>query len=381
MTLAIYVHWPYCVSKCPYCDFNSHVGDHADQEKWRLSYQRELEYYAERTTNQKITSIFFGGGTPSLMEARTVDHVLQTIARLWPIDPNVEITLEANPSSVEAAKFADFRKAGVNRLSLGVQSFKPEALVFLERAHDVDAAKRAIAMAAQHFSRFSFDLIYARQNQTPDQWRQELGEALALAGDHLSLYQLTIEPHTQFHTRTRKGEHLTAPDEYAVEMYEATQDTMNAAGLPAYEISNHARSGQESRHNLAYWLYDDYLGIGPGAHGRYQRDGVRHATENHRAPDIWLQQTHDLGQGLKTETLIDHDTAMREAVMMNLRLAKGIDLSNWQKKFSTSLPSLIAPEKLARLRDEGYLLLNETTLRATPAGLQRLNSLLSYLEV
>jgi oxygen-independent coproporphyrinogen-3 oxidase len=240
-------------------------------------------------------------------------------------------------------------------------------------------------LAAQHFPRFSFDLIYARQDQTPEAWGTELHEALGLAGDHLSLYQLTIEPHTQFHTRTRRGENLTAIDDHAVAMYEMTQDVMDAAGMPAYEISNHARKGedgvgQESRHNLTYWHYEDYLGIGPGAHGRFVKGNVRVATENHRAPDIWLQQTASQGHGVKTETVIDQHTAMQEAVMMGLRLAEGIDLCKWQQKFDMALGDFLAAEKLAQLITENYITQNETTLRATRAGLQRLNAVLTYLE-
>ena len=381
MTLAIYVHWPFCLSKCPYCDFNSHVGDIQDQEKWRIAYQRELEHYAVLLPDRRVTSVFFGGGTPSLMEAQTVESVLQNIARLWCIDSNVEITLEANPSSVEAEKFADFRAAGVNRLSLGVQSLDAEALEFLGRAHNAEEAKRAIGLAARHFPRFSFDLIYARQGQTPDDWREELREALVLAGDHLSLYQLTIEPHTVFHTRARRGETLTAPDDYAVTMFETTQEVMDAAGMPAYEISNHARKGQESRHNLTYWHYEDYIGIGPGAHGRVEIGTSEcRATENHRAPDIWLQEVSAHGCGLKNSTALDCATAMREALMMGLRLTDGIDLAAWQKKFQAPLIDFTPAERLARLRQEGYIALTEQKLGATRAGLQRLNAVLGYLE-
>jgi oxygen-independent coproporphyrinogen-3 oxidase len=380
MNLALYVHWPYCISKCPYCDFNSHVGDTADQEQWRQAYRRELEHYAAMLPERTITSIFFGGGTPSLMEARTVESVLQAIAHLWRVDADVEITLEANPSSSEADKFADFRKAGVNRLSLGVQSLDTDALKFLGRAHDADEAKHAIALAARHFPRFSFDLIYARQGQTPQMWQKELREALTLAGDHLSLYQLTIEPHTQFHTRARRGESLTAIDTHAVAMFEATNATMEQAGLPAYEISNYARAGQESRHNLTYWHYRDYIGIGPGAHGRYQNDPMRYATENHKAPDIWLAEGAARGHGVKIRSALDTGTAMREALMMGLRLRTGIDLEEWAQKFPTPLPQFLAAEKLARLQQEKYIALDAKNLRATGAGLQRLNAVLAYLE-
>jgi putative oxygen-independent coproporphyrinogen III oxidase len=378
--LAIYVHWPFCVSKCPYCDFNSHVGDTHDQQKWRQAYTRELEHYAALLPRRNITSVFFGGGTPSLMEARTAESILQDIARLWPIDANVEITLEANPSSSEAAKFADFHKAGVNRLSLGVQSFDEEALKFLGRAHDSNEARLAIELAAKNFSRFSFDLIYARQSQTPDMWKQELREALTLAGDHLSLYQLTIEPQTQFYVRAKRGENLTAQDDHAVAMYEVTQEAMDAAGMPAYEISNHARTGQESRHNMTYWHYEDYIGVGPGAHGRYRDATGRHATEAHRAPDIWLSEIATQNHGIKTNDLLDQTTAMHEAVMMGLRLASGIDMQAWDRKFAQSLSAFLPAVKRARLQSEGYITQDEKTLRATRAGLQRLNAVLGYLE-
>ncbi|MDR3424321.1 MAG: radical SAM family heme chaperone HemW [Alphaproteobacteria bacterium] len=416
MTLAIYIHWPFCISKCPYCDFNSHVGDTTDQEIWRQAYRRELEHYADLLRARRVTSIFFGGGTPSLMEARTVESVLQDIARLSVVDPDAEITLEANPSSAEADKFADFRKAGVNRLSLGVQALNDAALRFLGRAHNADEARRAIALAAKHFPRFSFDLIYARQEQTPVEWRQELREALALAGGHLSLYQLTIEPHTGFHTRMRRGETLTAQDNCAADMYEATQEMMDEAGMPAYEISNHARKGHESRHNLTYWHYEDYIGIGPGAHGRIGiqkqkeisplppqggegwvrgdfgsknpplpltprggRGALRRALENHRAPDIWLRQVEERGHGLKTDETLTAETAMREALMMGLRLSAGIDLEIWREKFNAPLSRFLAKEKMARLKREGLIVEDEKNLRASPAGRQRLDAVLAYL--
>jgi oxygen-independent coproporphyrinogen-3 oxidase len=379
MNLAIYVHWPYCVSKCPYCDFNSHVGDTQDQDKWRRAYRRELEHYAALLPGRNVTSVFFGGGTPSLMEARTVEDILQNIARLWRIDADAEITLEANPSSAEADKFAAFRAAGVNRLSLGVQSLEAEALQFLGRAHDADEARRAVTLAAKNFPRFSFDLIYARQGQTPEAWQRELHEALALAGDHLSLYQLTIEPHTQFYTRAKRGESLTATDDHAVAMFEATQEIMEAAGLPAYEISNHARAGQQSRHNLTYWHYEDYIGIGPGAHGRYHDGAARFAVEDHKAPDIWLDEVAAKGHGIKNKDALDDEIAMREALMMGLRLREGIDHALWRRKFPKSLPEFLPAERLAHLQKEGYIAEDSKTLRATQAGLQRLNAVLDYL--
>jgi putative oxygen-independent coproporphyrinogen III oxidase len=376
---ALYIHWPFCISKCPYCDFNSHAGDISNQEAWRLAYRRELEYYAGFLSGHSVSSVFFGGGTPSLMEAHTVDSVLQDIARLWNIDKNAEITLEANPSSSDASKFADFRKAGVNRLSLGVQSLNDEALKFLGRAHHADEAKNAIILAGRHFPRFSFDMIYGYSGQTPEKWRQELREALSLTNGHLSLYQLTIEPHTQFHVRTKRGEALTSSDDDAITMFETTQNMTNASGLPAYEISNHARPGQESRHNLTYWHYEDYIGIGPGAHGRYRLNQTRHAVENIRAPDTWLKQVKTKGHGVKTNETLGTDTAMREALMMGLRLTEGIDLNLWREKFQTPLPAFMPSERLDRLERDGLIVRDEKSLRASPAGLQRLDALLTYL--
>ncbi|MBV8548171.1 MAG: coproporphyrinogen III oxidase, partial [Alphaproteobacteria bacterium] len=311
--LAIYVHWPFCVSKCPYCDFNSHVQKRVDEAVWRDHYRREIAYYAGLMPGRPVSSIFFGGGTPSLMQPETVGAVLQAIHDAWPVATNAEITLEANPNSAEAARFAGFRAAGVNRVSVGVQALNDADLAFLGRAHKADEARAAIKLAARHFPRFSFDLIYARRGQSIPDWQRELTDALTMTGDHLSLYQLTIEPNTQFFVRAAKGEVLTTPDDEAVTLYEMTQDMMRAAGLPAYEISNHARPGDESRHNLTYWHYGDYLGIGPGAHGRYVLDGVRFATENARAPDAWLRAVGDNEHGVTKPVVIDTETAHDEA--------------------------------------------------------------------
>ncbi len=377
--LAIYIHWPFCQSKCPYCDFNSFVANGIDHAAWRAGYVRELQYYQSLLPDRHITSVFFGGGTPSLMEPGTVALVLDTIAKLWPVDANVEITLEANPGSSEAEKFAGFRKAGVNRLSLGVQALNDADLQFLGRKHSVAEARHAIDLAQQNFPRFSFDLIYARQHQSPAAWETELREALALADGHLSLYQLTIEPNTAFFTRSARGEMLIAAENPAVEMYELTQRIMQEAGRPAYEISNHACVGQESRHNLTYWFYEDYIGIGPGAHGRYRSDQKRCATDNHRSPDVWLRQVGGQGNGLRHTEELTLDSAMREALMMGLRLVRGIDVQNWQDRFGTALDDFLPPEKLQRLIDENYIRTSPTVLQATSSGLQRLNALLSYL--
>ncbi|HUY68226.1 MAG TPA: radical SAM family heme chaperone HemW [Alphaproteobacteria bacterium] len=430
--LAVYIHWPYCVAKCPYCDFNSHVGDVEDQARWRAAYAREIGYYAEALPDRRVTSVFFGGGTPSLMEPATVAAVLGEVARHWNVADDCEITLEANPNSAEAGKFAGFRAAGVNRLSLGVQALNDEALRFLSRAHDASEARRAIELARGHFPRFSFDLIYARKDQSVAAWAAELQEALQLANGHLSLYQLTIEPNTQFHTRHQRGEVLTAPEDEAVRMYEMTQAILGEAGMPAYEVSNHARPGAESRHNLSYWRYEDYIGIGPGAHGRYQivgEDGAfsfarrmsgelgerranidpspaktkdlvppkngtkskfslpppqggrnaRFAADNHRAPEVWLSQVTARGNGLRLCEPLDEATAMREALMMGLRLAEGIDPAAWAAKFSAPLEAYLDAAKVARLIEEGYLARDARYVRATAAGLQRLNAVLHYL--
>ncbi|HEU0118586.1 MAG TPA: radical SAM family heme chaperone HemW, partial [Alphaproteobacteria bacterium] len=359
--------------------FNSHVAGTVNHDAWREAYTRAFKHYAQLLPGRQIASIFFGGGTPSLMETKTVESILQTIAQLWALDGSTEITLEANPTSVEAQKFKEFRAAGVNRLSLGVQSLRADALKFLGREHSADQAKAAIELAAQNFPHFSFDLIYARKDQTLTEWEKELREGLALAGDHLSLYQLTIEPNTQFYTLANRGEKLTAPDEDAATMFELTQDIMAADGKPAYEISNHAKPGEESRHNLTYWQYNDYIGIGPGAHGRYSVQGQRFATEDHKAPDVWLGKVREHDHGLKICDLISVDIAKREAFMMGLRLREGISHKNWLEKFGSPLSEFLRPEKIARLRSENYLTENTESLQATNAGLQRLNAVLGYL--
>lgn len=384
--LAIYIHWPFCQAKCPYCDFNSYAREGAragalDERDWREAYGRELEHYARLLPQRRVRSVFFGGGTPSLMAVETVGFVLDKVAKLWGIGADVEVTLEANPGSSEAGKFTGFRAAGVNRLSLGVQALREEDLRFLGRVHSVKEALHALDLARKTFSRFSFDLIYARRGQSLSAWERELREALALAGDHLSLYQLTIEPNTAFHTRAARGEALTAEETPSVEMYELTQAVMEGAGLPAYEISNHARVGQESRHNLTYWQYGDYLGIGPGAHGRHvAEDGsARLATDNHRAPDVWMRQAREQGHGARVAQALDRDTSMREAVMMGLRLARGIERKRWAEMFGLPLADFLPADKVARLAQEGYWAEDAQSVRLTPAGMQRLNAILGYL--
>ncbi|HLO76499.1 MAG TPA: radical SAM family heme chaperone HemW, partial [Magnetospirillum sp.] len=287
----IYIHWPFCLSKCPYCDFNSHVAASIDQPRWRAALLAELEHFAQAKPGATVTSIFFGGGTPSLMEPATAGALIERVAALWPTAPGLEITMEANPSTVEAGRFRDFRAAGVGRLSLGVQALDDQSLKFLGRRHDAGEALAALGVAGRLFPRFSFDLIYARPGQSPAAWRAELARALSLAGDHLSMYQLTIEDGTAFAPAHARGDFELPSEDDQAAMFEITQELTAAAGLPAYEVSNHARPGGECRHNLTYWLGGDYVGVGPGAHGRLNGQALR----QHRAPDIWLERVESHG--------------------------------------------------------------------------------------
>jgi oxygen-independent coproporphyrinogen-3 oxidase len=372
----VYVHWPFCVAKCPYCDFNSHVRERVDQNRWRNALLAELDHAAQEAPDRIVTSIFFGGGTPSLMPPDTAAAVIERIGQLWRVDAGAEITLEANPSSVEAAKFAALRQAGVNRLSLGIQSLRKEPLRFLGRAHDLQEGLAAIDVARRHFDRYSFDLIYARPDQTLGDWRIELDEAIELAGDHLSLYQLTIERGTRFWTDHAKGK-FTVPDEdAAASLYEATQERLEAAGLPAYEISNHAKPGGESRHNLVYWRYEDYVGVGPGAHGRFTSDGAKQATRRTSGPEAWLEQVEARGHGTAESETIDVGTMWREALMMGLRLAEGVDLKALAAR---GIDVALDQRKLAPLIEGGLLEIANGRLVATGAGRQVLNTLLLKL--
>ncbi len=322
----IYIHWPYCAAKCPYCDFNSHVAKGPGEERWLAAALRELSFYAELTPGRSVSSIFIGGGTPSLMSARAVGRLLDAVAGHWPVAPDAEITMEANPSSVEAGRFAGYRAAGVNRVSLGVQSLRDDALRFLGRIHSAEEARAAIAVAKAHFPRVSFDLIYARPGQTADEWRAELAEALALAAGHLSLYQLTIEPGTAFHTREQAGRLRVPGSEEATALFELTQEMCAAAGLPAYEVSNHARPGEESRHNLLYWRYGEYAGVGPGAHGRIVYGGQRLALAGTRDPAAWAAQVEAEGHGLAARERLTALEEAQEMLLMGLRLTTGLSL-------------------------------------------------------
>ena len=377
--LGLYVHWPFCQSKCPYCDFNSHVRADVDQARWREALLSELDHFAARTAGRTVTSIFFGGGTPSLMPPETAAAVIERAAERWRVDPDLEITLEANPTSVEAARFAGYRAAGVNRVSLGVQALDDAALAFLGRRHSVEEALAALALARRHFRRLSIDLIYARPGQRLEDWRAELGRAIDLGTEHLSLYQLTIEPNTAFHGALRRGE-LDLPEPgLAADLYDATQETTEAAGLPAYEISNHARPGAASRHNLTYWRYDDYVGIGPGAHGRITRPGGKAATRQHRAPEAWLEMTERDGHATRQDEALTGRERLEELVMMGLRLARGIDRADFSRELGAEPEACLDRARLDRLAEAGYLTLDERGLRATPEGLRRLNAVTGFL--
>jgi putative oxygen-independent coproporphyrinogen III oxidase len=376
--LAVYIHWPFCQSKCPYCDFNSHVRDSVDAARWTRALLDDLDYHAALMPGRGVGSVFFGGGTPSLMPPETVAALLERVGARWTMTPDVEVTLEANPNSAEAARFRAFAAAGVNRLSLGVQALDPTALKMLGRLHNRREAIAAIEHARDNFARFSFDLIYARPGQSVAAWRTELEEALALADDHLSLYQLTIEPGTAFATRARLGDLILPEDEDAAALFETTQERLEARGLPAYEISNHARPGAECRHNLAYWRYQDYIGVGPGAHGRLTRDDVRYATRQRRAPERWLAEVERAGTGIEETTAIDRDSAVEEMLMMGLRLTVGVDRPRLERAAGQDTEALFG-RNLPSLVEGGFLILDEERLVATAAGRQRLNAVLGAL--
>jgi putative oxygen-independent coproporphyrinogen III oxidase len=376
--LAVYIHWPFCRSKCPYCDFNSHVREAIDEARWTSALLADLQSQAALAPDREVVSIFFGGGTPSLMPPGTVAALIERVLALWPVAPALEVTLEANPNSAEAERFAGFAAAGVNRLSLGIQALDPAALRFLGRRHDRHEAIAAIALARDAFPRYSFDLIYARPGQSIAAWDDELGEALTLAGTHLSLYQLTIEPGTAFGNRAERGEILTADEDTAAALFEMTQERLAAAGMPAYEISNHARAGAECRHNLAYWRYEDYLGIGPGAHGRVTRGHGKLATQQRRAPEAWLAAIEETGSAFDETTPIAPETAVEEMLMMGLRLSEGVSRARLEALADRTAEDLFGPA-LSRLVDGGFLTLDDDRLVATAAGRQRLNAVLAAL--
>ena len=371
--LALYIHWPFCVSKCPYCDFNSHVRETVDDEAWQRALLSDLAYEAQQTQGGVLGSIFFGGGTPSLMPPSIAGALIEAAGRHWERTADCEITLEANPSSVEASRFADLARAGVNRISIGLQSLDDRALAFLGRAHGVDEALAAIDVAQQQFGRVSVDLIYARPGQSQAEWEGELNRALALGTSHLSLYQLTIEPGTRFETLVRTGEFAPLGTDEAAEMFELTRRITADHGIPAYEVSNHARSGQESRHNLTYWRYGSYAGVGPGAHGR--RGGM--ATMRHKKPENYLSAVARNGHGCVAETPLTPAEQAREALVMGLRLAEGLDLE--RIKTATGIDTLINPDQAVMLVREGLITQSGHHITVTPAGMLLLDAILVAL--
>ena len=371
--LALYVHWPFCVSKCPYCDFNSHVRESVDQELWRAALLADLRHEAGLLPGRPVSSIFFGGGTPSLMPPETVAAVIAAADDAWGVAGDCEITLEANPNSVEVANFAALASAGVNRVSIGVQSFDPQILEFLGRAHSGDEARRAIAAAQKHFARVSFDLIYARPGQSLGQWEAELNDALAFGTDHLSLYQLTIEPGTRFATLAAKGDLVIPDGDAAADLFDATQAITRAAGLPRYEVSNHARPGEESRHNLTYWRYGDYAGVGPGAHGRR----LGQATERHKKPENFIAAVERNGHGLKVETDLPAHERATEAMLMGLRLTEGIDLARIEARSGLRREAFVDAGAMARLAGQGLMKQDGDRLAVTDDGILLLDSILS----
>jgi oxygen-independent coproporphyrinogen-3 oxidase len=369
--LALYVHWPFCVSKCPYCDFNSHVRDAIDQDAWREALLADLAHEAALLPGRRLTSIFFGGGTPSLMEPATAAAIIAAARRRWQADDHIEITLEANPSSVEAARFADLAAAGVNRVSLGLQSLDDDALAFLGRTHSVREGLAALDTAQHHFDRVSFDLIYALPGQRLEEWQAMLDRALGLGTGHLSLYQLTIEPGTRFATMVARHDFDPLDADSAALMFELTFQRTAAAGLPAYEISNHARPGEESRHNLSYWRYLDYAGIGPGAHGR--RLGER--TVRHKKPENFLAAVARNGHGLAEEERLTRREAAHEALVMGLRLAEGIDTAALARRLGVD--RIVDESAVVRLESLGLVQRRGAHLAVTPAGRLLLDSILA----
>jgi len=373
----VYVHWPFCLSKCPYCDFNSHVRHAAiDEPRFLRAFKAEIAATAERVPGRVVSSIFLGGGTPSLMHPHTVGGVLDAISKHWTLLPDAEVTLEANPTSVEATRFAGYRAAGVNRVSLGVQALDDAKLKELGRMHTAQEALDAVAVARKSFDRYSFDLICARPGQTPQQWETELRRAIAEAAEHLSLYQLTIEPDTPFATLHKTGKLVTPNDDTARALYDLTQDICAGAGLPAYEVSNHARPGAECRHNLVYWRAHEYAGIGPGAHGRLDIDGRRHATMAEKRPEAWLMRVESLGNGGVTDDLLNAEERADEFLLMGLRLAEGIDPARYQALAGRPLD----PERIAQLKAVGFVeSRGDGTLRVTPAGFPVLDAVVADL--
>jgi len=375
MARALYIHWPFCLKKCPYCDFNSHVRDGVDHDIWQSALIADMDYEAELAAGEELTSIFFGGGTPSLMPPALVAQLIAHAERKWGFAPDIEITLEANPSSVEAANFADLAKAGVNRVSLGLQSLNDERLQFLGRLHSVEESLKALDIAQRSFGRVSCDLIYAQPGQSEQQWRDELTRAIGFGTDHLSLYQLTIEPNTRFATDVRRGVFAPLGDDPSADLFEITRQLTEAAGLPAYEVSNHAKPAQESRHNLTYWRYQDYIGIGPGAHGR--RNG--RASLRHKKPENWTEAVMAKGHGIKEDSPLKRAEQASEALLMGLRLAEGINSEALGERFGFQSHEMIDSSRLKLMQDLGLVWAQGSRIGVTSRGMPVLDGLLGEL--
>lgn len=378
-SFGVYIHWPFCLSKCPYCDFNSHVRSSVDTEIWEKALLNDLKSFHSKTSDQIVTSIFFGGGTPSLMPPRLVENLIKKTTDLWSTSPDIEITLEANPTSVEEKNFAALATAGVNRVSLGIQSLREESLKFLGRTHSVSNARRAIETAHKQFNRYSFDLIYTRPHQTLSEWEEELKEALSLADGHLSLYQLTIEEGTPFFLAFHKGDFSLPANDQSALFYEHTQEITHTYGYQSYEISNYAKPGQECRHNMTYWHYHDYIGVGPGAHSRLTFEGEKYAIRRHRSPEKWLEQVTLKKDGTHEIKIIPWKTKCEEFLMMGLRLKEGISQEEFAYQLGAPLSQILPLKKLSLLMKEGLLELSTTSLKATQEGRQRLDGILRYL--
>ena len=375
----LYVHWPFCQSKCPYCDFNSHVRAEVDHSRWQAALTAEIAHFQAMTTGRTLDAIFFGGGTPSLMPPDTVEAIINAARTGWRFSNAIEITLEANPGSVEADRFEGYAAAGVNRVSLGVQALNDDDLKFLGRMHSHAEALRALEIAKATFARYSFDLIYARPGQTVDQWRHELETAISLAGGHMSVYQLTIEQGTAFHGLHQRGAFQIPDEDTGAALYEATEAILEAAGMPRYEISNHAAPGHECAHNLIYWRGGEWAGVGPGAHGRLVQSGARRTFAQTRTPEAWLTKVETTGHATSASDSLTAEDVAAEALMMGLRLTEGVDLKRFNRQTGGSLPDFADHDGLQRLLDGGFIQHTPERIAATDAGRQRLNAVLEML--
>ena len=381
-SISVYVHWPFCLAKCPYCDFNSHVRETVDEGKMAAAMTAEIDYYAGLVGARSVKSIFFGGGTPSLMSATTVDTVINRLSKRFSIDNDIEITLEANPTSVEAGKFDDFSKAGVNRVSLGIQALNTKDLIALGREHSLKEAFEAIELSQKYFKRSNFDLIYARMGQSVSDWQKELHQALKIANGHLSLYQLTIEPGTPFYGQLRSGKIIIPNEDTSAEMYDLTNQICESAGYEIYELSNYAKVGQQSKHNLTYWKYLDYIGIGAGAHGRITLAGQTYATMQYKKPETWLKAVQMNGHATKVKENLSQKAMAEEMIMMGLRLTDGIAYTDFKNRLGTDIEKFIAMDSLVSLKSQGFVSVkNQDRLRLTEKGRPLLNQILGQILV